>query len=102
MILGGSNEGGYLDTVELFNIQTHQSCNFGTLPYYVIGLAGGVLDGVPVFCGGESYTTQYENRCYKFEKSWSLVRNYNLRLTKPRPNFRCRFNKKKLIMYCCF
>jgi hypothetical protein len=75
MILGGSNGGGYLDSVELFNFQTYQSCKFGVLPYYLIGLAGGVLDDVPIFCGGESYTTTLENRCYKYEKSWIQVRN---------------------------
>ncbi len=77
MILGGSTNGGaYLDSVELFNIQTHQSCNFGKIPYYVIGLAGGVLDGIPVFCGGESNNAQYEKRCYKYEIFWSPVSYY--------------------------
>ncbi len=77
MILGGRTNGAvFSNSVELFNIQTRQSCNFGILPYYVIGLAGGVLDGVPVFCGGKSSNEHYENRCYKFEKFWSPVSNY--------------------------
>jgi hypothetical protein len=39
-----------------------------------MGSSGRVLDGLPVFCGGQTYVSQFENRCYKYDnKSWIQV-----------------------------
>jgi len=33
---------------------------------------GGAFNGVPLFCGGKTLTS-FENRCYKYDKSWKPV-----------------------------
>ena len=73
MILGGDNSASMFDSVELFNIQTHQSCSFGTMPYAATALVGGALNGVPVLCGGKTNAGTFENRCFKYDKSWKQV-----------------------------
>jgi len=74
MILGGYNSSGVLDSVELFNIDTHQSCNFGKMPVKVSSSVGGVLNGFPVFCGGfyPTWATP-QSSCYKYQNSWTQV-----------------------------
>ena len=73
MIFGSSNP-GVVKSFELFNVKTHQSCIFGTLPYGVSNPVGGVLNGFPVFCGGvQSNLTVHLSNCYKYQESWLPV-----------------------------
>ena len=73
-MLGGINETGFLSSVELFNWQTGEQCHLPDLPYPVYGHVGTVLDGVPVFCGGDNGLIQY--KCFKLnltDLTWNRV-----------------------------
>lgn len=73
MIIGGFN-GDAINSYEIFNIQTNQSCISGTLPFGFLGIVGGNLNGVPVFCGGHHQVFGApQTSCYKFIKSWIPV-----------------------------
>ena len=74
MVLGGDNSSGNVDSVELFNINTHQSCLFGNMPNKVSAAVGGVLNGFPVLCGGFNPDwTKPQASCYKYQNSWIPV-----------------------------
>ncbi len=47
MIIGGKVWGDPLDSVELFNYQTGQSCQIEKMPTGVMKAIGGILDGFP-------------------------------------------------------
>ena len=73
MLLGGW-AGQYLNSVELYNWETNQTCQYGTIPKAVTAPTGTFMDGFAVFCGGQSqlvwpYT---ENLCYKYNSSAGL------------------------------
>lgn len=73
-MLGGINETGFLSSVELFNWQSGEQCHLPDLPYPVYGHVGTVLDGVPVFCGGDNGLIQY--KCFKLnltDLTWNRV-----------------------------
>jgi hypothetical protein len=83
MIVGGYYGLGPMNSVELFNMQTSQSCIFGTLPYAVTGAMGGVFNGTPILCGGShqvwpsdynlASTVISKSNCYKYNNSWIPV-----------------------------
>ena len=55
MIFGGNRPpSGYLKTVELYNWQTGKQCQLKEIPNKLSAHVGTVMDGVPVYCGGES------------------------------------------------
>ncbi len=66
-------KGGILDSIELFNLHTHQLSSFGTLNNPVGMHVGGFLNGTPFYCGGDSSLTTPEGSCYKFYQSWKKV-----------------------------
>ena len=74
VLLGGINEVGFLSSVELFNWKTGEQCHLLDLPHAVYGHVGAVLEGVPVFCGGDNGFIQY--KCFKFnltDMTWNRV-----------------------------
>jgi hypothetical protein len=74
LILGGSSwDTGIMDSVELFNVQTQESCSFGTLPAPTRSAVGGIFNGLPVYCGGQTNNVFAETSCYKYQNSWNPV-----------------------------
>jgi hypothetical protein len=47
MVIGGNDFGGPMNSVELFNYQTGQSCAIEKLPIGVTKPVGGIMDGFP-------------------------------------------------------
>jgi len=80
LVFGGlSSSYQYMDSVELFNWKTGQQCLLPPLPYAVYGQTAVVLNGAPVFCGGDS-EHGFVKHCNKFEKStksWVQVSSLN-------------------------
>ena len=79
MIIGGNGVGHtYLKSVELYNWKTGKQCPLKDLPYQLSAHTSTVMDGVPVFCGGEGGEVGLapQSRCFKLnqtDKSWTQV-----------------------------
>ena len=73
IIFGGSGPPGALNSVELLNLRTNQSTSFGTLTNPTRNHVGGILNGFPFYCGGDSTIASPENSCFKFDQSWKKV-----------------------------
>ena len=58
---------------ELFNTRTGQNCSLKNLGLDTSKVAGGIWDGIPVFCGGHSYWIPILDTCYKYIQSWIPV-----------------------------
>ncbi len=75
--MGGYRNAEYLAEVELFNWKTQKQCRLENLPYPVGGHTGVVLNGIPIYCGGQKNNqTLYSKNCYKFnmeDKDWTEV-----------------------------
>ena len=77
LIIGGYRNEQYLAEVELFNWKTKKQCRLQDLPNAVGGHSGVVLDGIPIYCGGQKNDTiEYSRNCYKYNresKIWTEV-----------------------------
>jgi hypothetical protein len=77
LIFGGYTPStGVLDSVELYNWKTSKQCNLLSLPSKVYGQSAVVMDGTPVFCGGQNDIFEAALQCYKLEKNtknWTPV-----------------------------
>jgi hypothetical protein len=62
-----------LNSVELFNLRTNQSSSFGILNNPVSRHVGGLMNGTPFYCGGDSTLASPEGSCFKFNLSWKKV-----------------------------
>ena len=69
MIFGGD----HVKLIELYNWKSGQQCSYGEIPYGSAAFAAAVLDGVPVFCGGDGaiayvYCQRYDKDGRKWER----------------------------------
>ncbi len=74
MLIGGYNLSvPFMPSVEIYNADTKQSkMDPKLLEYGLKSHSGGVLNGVPVICGGVKSTTEYSFKCYEFiDGSWT-------------------------------
>ena len=78
MVLGGRKSGAAKVTAALFNTQSGQSCYIKNLLDSSFDAGGGIFDGFPAYCGGQSYYEGQLDTCYKFyNNSWIPVRNHS-------------------------
>jgi hypothetical protein len=89
LIFGGFSS-SFLNTVELYNWKTGMHCSLPFLPYGVFQQVSIVMEGTPVFCGGQSNAGTVLH-CFKLEKqakNWMQVslfikKNINILLLSP-------------------
>ena len=76
MIIGGYKGGSLLDTVELFNWKTNQSCSLPQkLPIVISEHSGTVLNGIPIVCGGYGPENELQSSCFQLDKETKTWKN---------------------------
>jgi hypothetical protein len=64
MIIGGKSGSNYIDSVELYNWQSGEQCQFAKLPEGFGLHSGAFFEGVPLVCGGSTGSAKAD--CYKY------------------------------------
>ena len=73
LIVSGRIGGAYDETMEMIDlsISGHYQCpNWVNYPTPILGAIGGLLEGIPIICGGFNYAYT-SNKCYKIESKMS-------------------------------
>jgi hypothetical protein len=81
LIFGGLST-TLLNTVELYNWKTGLHCLLPSLPYEVFQQVSIVMEGTPVFCGGQSNTAVFVFHCFKLVKQTQTWVQVSLFFTK--------------------
>jgi len=74
MLIGGSNSTeDYINSMELVNMNTHQSSlELDSFETKVKGHSGGLMDNIPFFCGGVVSPVLDTKECFKYQNgSWT-------------------------------
>ena len=67
LIVSGTMGGGYDETIEMIDLSisgNYQCPNWVNYPIAIHGATGGLLEGIPIICGGSNYAYT-SNKCYK-------------------------------------
>ena len=83
MIVGGEDRDftyTYLSDTQIVNLTNETSaCNaFPDYPLFIRFATGGIVDGHPIICGGESEGWNFHSECYHHSKatnSWTFLTN---------------------------
>ena len=79
MIFGGNGLPEFLTSVEIYNSKTGQQRQLRSdLPEPASGHFGTVMNGYPVYCGGDGGQDSPSRKCYRFDKEvceWEQVRH---------------------------